>query len=197
MKNTIASEVSIELTIDKSRFVGILSPIHSKQEFQARVAQARMNHPKANHVIHAAIWDSSMSLDDDGEPAKTAASPMFDVLNHHQLTNVVCIAVRYFGGVKLGAGGLVRAYTKTAAQCIDAATILVPVSNPCYQLSMNYETFHKLPSMMPFQTHHIEYLELVHCRISFAESEEKTFLSLTHLFEEMNKQDNFIEYVVK
>jgi uncharacterized YigZ family protein len=197
MKNTIAKEVTIELTINKSRFVGILSPINSKQEFQARVAQARINHPKANHVIHAAIWDSSISLDDDGEPAKTAASPMYDVLNHHQLTNVVCIAVRYFGGVKLGAGGLVRAYTKTAAQCIEAATILTPVSNPCYQLIMNYETFNKLPSMIAFQTHHIEYLEQVHCRISLAESEEKTFLSLTHLFAETNKQDNFIEYVVK
>lgn len=197
MKNTIAKEVTIELTIDKSRFVGILSPIRSKQDFQARVAQARIDHPKANHVIHAAIWDSSMSLDDDGEPAKTAASPMFDVLNHHQLTNVVCIAVRYFGGVKLGAGGLVRAYTKTAAQCIEAATIITPVSHPCYQLILNYETFHKLPSMLAFQTHHIEYLELIHLRISLAESEEKTFRSLTHLFEETIKQDNFIEYVVK
>lgn len=185
------------MIINKSRFVGILSPVTSKTEMQARVAQARLDHPKANHVIHAALWDASMSLDDDGEPAKTAASPMVDVLNHHQLGNVVCIAVRYFGGVKLGAGGLVRAYTKTAAHCIEAATILTPVLRPCYQLTLDYETFHKLPSKLSFQTHHIEYDQDIHVVISIAEQDDKLFQSLTHLFVETIKQDNFTEYVVK
>ena len=197
MKTTIAQEVSIELIIEKSRFIGILSPIASKHDLRARITRARVDHPKANHVIHAAIWDTTMSLDDDGEPAKTAASPMFDVLNHHQLTNVVCLAIRYFGGIKLGAGGLVRAYTKTAAQCVEAATILTPVSHPCYQLSMSYEIYHKLPTMIAFQTHQIEYLDKVYLTLSIKENDSETFQSLVHMFDETIKQDNFIEYVVK
>ena len=197
MKTTIAQEVSIELNIEKSRFIGILSPIASKHDLQARITKARLDHPKANHVIHAAIWETTMSLDDDGEPAKTAASPMFDVLNHHQLTNVVCLAIRYFGGIKLGAGGLVRAYTKTAAQCVEAATILTPVSHPCYQLIMSYEIFHKLPTMIAFQTHQIEYSDKVYLTLSIKENDEETFQSLVHMFDETIKQDNFIEYVVK
>jgi uncharacterized YigZ family protein len=197
MKNTIASPVEIEHIIDKSRFLGILLPIQSKDELQQALLAIRQTHPKANHVVHAALFGDSMSLDDDGEPAKTSASPMLDVINHHQLTNVAMIAVRYFGGIKLGAGGLVRAYTKTASLAVEAATILVPEVRYPYVLRCTYETYYKLPTLLTYQTKNISYEDVVEVTIIVDKQKRSSLEALTHLFLDIKPLEEVVEYVAK
>jgi len=99
-----------ELLIKKSRFIGCVQPVPDRAGAQAIVAGLWQQHPQAAHVCWAAV--------DDGEPGGTAGRPMLDVLRHHDLDGVLATVVRYFGGVKLGAGGLVRAYTDSVAQAL-------------------------------------------------------------------------------
>ena len=197
MKNTVALKVEIEHVVDKSRFVGILLPVQSKEDLQQALSMIRKAHPKANHVVHAALFGEAMSLDDDGEPAKTSASPMLDVINHHQLTNVVMVAVRYFGGIKLGAGGLVRAYTKTASMAIESATILVPEVRYPFVIHCTYDAYYKLPTLLPYQVLHVDYQDHVTVTLQVDAPERSTLEKLSHLFIEMTALELVVEYVAK
>ena len=106
----------------KSRFIGHVFPVESEEEALERIQQLKKKYYVATHNCWAyVIRDGAMRFSDDGEPGGTAGNPMMQVLQREQLFNVVCIVTRYFGGVLLGAGGLVRAYTKGAKIAIDAA----------------------------------------------------------------------------
>lgn len=191
MARHIKDSVSTELVIDKSRFVGILSPCSSKAELEAILINTRMKHPKANHVVHAALFNQQMSISDDGEPAKTAASPMLEVLHHHDLINVVILAVRYFGGIKLGAGGLVRAYTKTAAETIKLATLYESVFVARYELYATYERWNKLQSDVSFLSiESIRYEDLVKGIVVLDKTEVKTLLSHEYHLERLSELDD-------
>ena len=106
----------------KSRFIGHVFPVESEEEALEKIQQLKKKYYDATHNCWAyVIRDGAMRFSDDGEPGGTAGNPMMQVLQREQLYNVVCIVTRYFGGVLLGAGGLVRAYTKGAKIAIDAA----------------------------------------------------------------------------
>jgi uncharacterized YigZ family protein len=115
-----------ELLIKKSRFLGCVQPAADRAAAQAIVAQLRAQHPGAAHVCWALMAGGQSAANDDGEPGGTAGRPMLDVLRHQELEGVVATVVRYFGGVKLGAGGLVRAYTDAVAQALLGA-VKVPL----------------------------------------------------------------------
>jgi uncharacterized YigZ family protein len=110
-----------ELVIKKSRFMACVEPMAGREEALARVAQLKAEHPDAAHVCWALLAGGQSAANDDGEPGGTAGRPMLDVLRHQDLQGVMASVVRYFGGVKLGAGGLVRAYTDAVAQALLAA----------------------------------------------------------------------------
>ena len=106
----------------KSRFIGRAWPVETEEEALEKIQQMKKQHYDATHNCWAyIIRDGAMRFSDDGEPGGTAGNPMMQVLQREQLYNVVCVVTRYFGGVLLGAGGLVRAYTKGAKIAIDAA----------------------------------------------------------------------------
>ena len=106
----------------KSRFIGRVWPVETEEEALARIQEMKKQHYDATHNCWAyVIKDGPMRFSDDGEPGGTAGNPMMQVLQREQLYNVVCVVTRYFGGVLLGAGGLVRAYTKGAKIAVDAA----------------------------------------------------------------------------
>ena len=106
----------------KSRFIGRCWLVETEEEALARIQEMKKQHYDATHNCWAyIIKDGPMRFSDDGEPGGTAGNPMMQVLQREQLYNVVCVVTRYFGGVLLGAGGLVRAYTKGAKIAIDAA----------------------------------------------------------------------------
>ncbi|GKS73471.1 IMPACT family protein [Acidovorax sp. SUPP950] len=107
-----------ELVIKKSRFIGCVQPMADRASAQATVDALWQQHPGAAHVCWALLAGGQSAAVDDGEPGGTAGRPMLEVLRHQDLEGVLATVVRYFGGVKLGAGGLVRAYTDTIAQAL-------------------------------------------------------------------------------
>ena len=121
MPNTLATAAHSELIIKKSRFIGCVQPMTDRAAAQAAVDALWKQHPGAAHVCWALLAGGQSAAVDDGEPSGTAGRPMLDVLRHQDLEGVLATVVRYFGGVKLGAGGLVRAYTDCVAQALLTA----------------------------------------------------------------------------
>jgi uncharacterized YigZ family protein len=121
MSKSIANAASSELLIKKSRFIGCVQPMADRAGAQKVVAALRAQHPGAAHVCWALLAGGHSAAVDDGEPSGTAGRPMLDVMRHQDLDGVLATVVRYYGGVKLGAGGLVRAYTECIAQALVAA----------------------------------------------------------------------------
>lgn len=118
MPFSIATAVHHELLIKKSRFIACVQPMTDRSAAQKVVAELWAQHPGAAHVCWALLAGGQSAAVDDGEPSGTAGRPMLDVLRHQDLEGVLATVVRYFGGVKLGAGGLVRAYTDSVAQAL-------------------------------------------------------------------------------
>ncbi|MDO8152569.1 YigZ family protein [Isoptericola sp. b408] len=124
LPRTLADPVDHELVIKKSRFLAHLAPVASETEADAVIAAVRKQHWDARHHCVAMVLGThadSQRSSDDGEPSGTAGVPMLEVLRHRRLTDVVAVVTRYFGGVLLGAGGLVRAYSAAVAGAVDAA----------------------------------------------------------------------------
>lgn len=115
---TLLAPVDHELVIKKSRFLARVQPVKNRAEAQALVLHLKQSHPDAVHVCWAMLAGGDSAAQDDGEPSGTAGRPMLEVLRHQDLDGVVATVVRYFGGIKLGAGGLVRAYTDAVAQAL-------------------------------------------------------------------------------
>ena len=129
---TIAHESEIEIVIKKSRFIGYAFLVSSAEEANEKLAALRKRQWDASHHCSAYVLGADKQLQkysDDGEPQGTAGMPILQVLHHKDVTNTMVVVVRYFGGVLLGAGGLVRAYSEAAAKALDAAGLCqyVPV----------------------------------------------------------------------
>lgn len=127
MPNTLAAAVHSDLTIKKSRFIGCVEPMRDRASAQARVIELWRQHPGATHVCWALLAGGQSAAVDDGEPSGTAGRPMLEVLRHQDLEGVLATVVRYYGGINLGAGGLVRAYTDAVASALTDA-VKVPLT---------------------------------------------------------------------
>ncbi|NLC00543.1 MAG: YigZ family protein [Pseudomonas formosensis] len=125
---SLAQSVHATLEIRKSRFIACVEPVADRASAQLRVAELRAEHPDAAHVCWALLAGGHSAAVDDGEPSGTAGRPMLEVLRHQQLDGVLASVVRYYGGIKLGAGGLVRAYTDAVAQALQQAEKVAPVA---------------------------------------------------------------------
>ena len=126
-----------ELVEKRSRFLGRVWPVESEEEARAYIEETKKRHYDARHNCWCwRLKDGPERYSDDGEPQGTAGQPMLNVFQREEVTNVCCVVTRYFGGVLLGAGGLVRAYTQAAKLALDDAGISVvrrwvEVSVPC------------------------------------------------------------------
>ncbi len=118
---TLSSPVHAELDIRKSRFLAVAMPVADRDEAMRVVQSLRAEHPTATHVCWALLAGGQSGMSDDGEPSGTAGRPILEVLRHHELDGVLAAVVRYYGGIKLGAGGLVRAYTDAIAAALKTA----------------------------------------------------------------------------
>ncbi|KXU83241.1 elongation factor [Paraburkholderia monticola] len=118
MSHTVSTTVSAELEIRKSRFIAYAIPVADRDAAMAELQRLRHEHPAATHVCWALLAGGQSGMSDDGEPSGTAGRPILEVLRHHDLEGVLGAVVRYYGGVKLGAGGLVRAYTDAIASAL-------------------------------------------------------------------------------
>ena len=113
-----------EIIIKNSRFITILVPITSKSNITNILDKIKENYPKAKHYCYAYITENSQKSSDDKEPSSTAGIPMLNVLIKNNIINVLAVTVRYFGGIKLGAGGLIRAYCKSVTTSLKNAKLI-------------------------------------------------------------------------
>jgi uncharacterized YigZ family protein len=118
---TLAAPITAELDIRKSRFISYAIPVADRDAAMHELRRLREAHPNATHVCWALLAGGQSGMSDDGEPSGTAGRPILEVLRHHDLDGVLAAVVRYYGGVKLGAGGLVRAYTDAIATALQNA----------------------------------------------------------------------------
>ena len=116
---SINNKIVYEYVIEKSRFIGVLYRVNSKEEIDKYLEDIRKEYKDATHYCYAYKLDSIRKSSDDGEPGGTAGVPMMEVLNSLDLDFILAIVIRYFGGIKLGAGGLVRAYRKTLVDALS------------------------------------------------------------------------------
>ena len=130
---TIDSIFTNEIVIKNSRFITILFPLYEDNILEF-VNKVKADYPKATHYCYAYVTEKHQKASDDGEPGGTAGLPMLNVLLKEEMLNVLAVTVRYFGGIKLGAGGLVRAYTKSVKEAIDNTSI-IPVEKG-YRISI-------------------------------------------------------------
>ena len=123
----IQTEANSEFTEQKSKFLGFAFPVYDEQEIKSILARLRAEHPNANHVCYAYRLGERYDhyrFSDDGEPGGTAGRPIFGQIEAFDLTNILVASVRYFGGVKLGTGGLVSNYQKSAKVTLESAQII-------------------------------------------------------------------------
>lgn len=141
---TIKERHHTEEIIKKSRFICHLNRVSSEEEARAIISQIKKEHHKASHSCSAMIIGEKHSLkrsSDDGEPSGTAGIPMLNVLEKKELTNILAVVTRYFGGVKLGTGGLIRAYSSSVATALSQAELVQVKTQAGLQLTLSYAQY--------------------------------------------------------
>ena len=121
---TINFKTTNELIINKSRFIALLYPLNNIDAFSKYLAITKEKYPNATHYCYAYIFDNFKKMSDDKEPSGTAGKVILNVLEKKNLNFILCIVVRYFGGIKLGSGGLIRAYSNSCIDALKKASII-------------------------------------------------------------------------
>ena len=121
---SIDKNVKNEIIINKSRFITFLFKLNKKDDVETLINKVKNEYKDATHYCYAYIIDGYMKCTDDGEPSKTAGAPLLNVLEKNKLDYILVIVVRYFGGIKLGTGGLVRAYTRSITDCLNLVNVI-------------------------------------------------------------------------
>ena len=135
---TIKEAVQFEINVKKSQFICSLFPTRTKKESKEIIQKLNEQYNDATHNCTAYIVSDGEGFDDDGEPGGTAGKPMINVLRKNELHNITAVVTRYFGGIKLGAGGLVRAYSKSVMEAIGEAEIVEIEEYSVYRLIFEY-----------------------------------------------------------
>ncbi|RBQ22949.1 hypothetical protein ALNOE001_13420 [Candidatus Methanobinarius endosymbioticus] len=135
---TIAEPYQVELEIKKSQFICRIFPAKNSKEAKDIISNISKKYKDATHNCYTYIVSDGESYDDDGEPSGTAGKPMLNILKKNELNNIVAIVTRYFGGIKLGAGGLIRAYGKSVIEAINSGNIVEMKNYNIYEISTDY-----------------------------------------------------------
>lgn len=148
--STIRGEASAEQIIEKSRFITYVSPAETKEEAELFIASIKKKHKDATHNVPAMVLGDKQQIQwasDDGEPQGTSGAPMVQMLVAQGITNIVVVVTRYFGGIKLGTGGLVRAYTSSAKLGLEAAGICDVCERSVLTYALDYTYLTKLQNL--------------------------------------------------
>ena len=140
---TVEKETVIEFEEKKSKFIGYIKPVSTVEEAEKFIASIREMHPNATHNVplYRVVEEGQeyFKYNDDGEPTNTAGKPMAEILNILDVYNVAIVATRYFGGIKLGAGGLIRNYAKTVKIAVNEAGIVEYKEKSLFIIDYDYE----------------------------------------------------------
>lgn len=178
---TLKTTASDEIIISKSRFIAHCARVETEEDAQAFIDAIKKEHRNATHNCSAYVigeHDQIQKANDDGEPSGTAGVPILDVLKKQHLKDTVVVVTRYFGGIKLGAGGLVRAYGKTTTVGIDAAGVVERRLHDKLKISADYTWLGKLENELRNSTYileHIDYAEGVEFTVLVPIEETEAF----------------------
>lgn len=148
---TVKKEALDEYIVKKSRFIGHIKPVTTQEEALAFISEVSKKHWDATHNVYAYILREGgvKRFSDDGEPQGTAGIPVLDVLEKSGLTDCAVVVTRYFGGIMLGAGGLVRAYSHSASIAVTAGEIITRALCARMKITADYTFYGKLSSLIP------------------------------------------------
>lgn len=148
---TIYEKAQASFIEKKSEFIGYLAPVKTSEEAVAFINEIRALHRKATHNVYAYILrdGTTARYSDDGEPQGTAGVPVLDVLKKEGLTDLCCVVTRYFGGILLGGGGLVRAYSHAAKIAVDASRRMIMCACHRLELTLDYTLYGKISYALP------------------------------------------------
>ncbi|HIT38019.1 MAG TPA: YigZ family protein [Candidatus Onthousia faecipullorum] len=137
MKSIIKKEI-YEVTIKNSKFIGVIIPIESLDDVKDNINDIKEEYKNATHYCYAFTLINNKGFSDDGEPNKTAGIPILNVIEDNNLVNVLVIVIRYFGGIKLGPGGLIRAYSNTCKEVINKSTLVELINGIEASITFSY-----------------------------------------------------------
>ena len=148
---TIKKNVTNEIIINKSKFITKLIKINNEEEVKEKLDLLKREYKDATHYCYAYITGNIKRFNDDGEPGGTAGMPILNVLENNDLTNILGVVIRYFGGIKLGAGGLVRAYTKAITECLNNIEIANLTDGINFKIEFTYDSIKKIDNILKNQ----------------------------------------------
>lgn len=189
--NSILSPQKGKMTEQRSKFLSFVFPCKSVEEQTAFVKKMRSEYPSATHICYASaidIGDIQYFSSDDGEPSKTAGVPILNAIKEKQLVNVIVFVVRYFGGIKLGTSGLIKAYKESAELCLKK--IVSVEKKRLFKMSCAYENFDKVKKLAFKNGNKIEneiFLDDVTFCIYLRENEEKLYLNVVDSLDDLHK----------
>jgi uncharacterized YigZ family protein len=184
-----------EIIIQKSRFITYLARATTEEQAQAFISELKKKHHDANHNCYAYVFGERNEIqkaNDDGEPSGTAGVPMLEVLKKRDLRDTVVVVTRYFGGIKLGGGGLIRAYGSSVSEALDAVGVVDRIEHTVVSVTVDYTWLGKLENELRASVHQIDqihYLDQVQIDVLFKTADVPDFLDwMTNM---TNGQANF------
>jgi len=186
---TLKTNNSYELEIKKSKFISKIYKINTIEEATSILLDLKKQYNDATHICYAYIVNEYKKSSDDGEPGGTAGIPMLQVLEKNNLNYILCVVIRYFGGIKLGAGGLVRAYTKSVSDLIKQTDIVELIQGYKIKLTAPYEEQKKLDYILK----DIQYEKIYNTDITYLLNISKENITLIQNYNYEIEKEIFIE----
>lgn len=178
---TVKKPTMVEITIQKSRFIGHVRRVSSEEEARSIIDAISKEHWKANHNCYAYVVGEDSGIQkasDNGEPAGTAGVPILEVIKKKNLRDTLIVVTRYFGGIKLGAGGLIRAYSKTASAAISASGIVERLAMKVFAVKIDYSLYGTIENALretPYLTKNTTFTDIVTIEIAVRMDEADIF----------------------
>ena len=177
----IKEECTNTIVIEKSRFITYLEYCENEEQYKEYLKTIKKKHYDATHVCSAFLGKDTRRSSDDGEPSGTAGVPMLSCLDKHGMENTAAFVVRYFGGIKLGAGGLIRAYSSSVSEAIKQADLVEDRMFNQYTITLNYETANRVDYLLNKECEEVETEYSENVKYTFLTNDEKVLNRIEEL----------------
>ena len=177
----IKEECTNTIVIEKSRFITYLEYCENEEQYKEYLKTIKKKHYDATHVCSAFLGKDTRRSSDDGEPSGTAGVPMLLCLDKHGMENTAAFVVRYFGGIKLGAGGLIRAYSSSVSEAIKQADLVEDRIFNQYTITLNYETANRIDYLLNKECEEVETEYSENVKYTFLTNDEKVLNRIEEL----------------
>jgi uncharacterized YigZ family protein len=175
---SIKNEVNNEIVIKNSKFITIISKVYNENDVEETLDNIKKKYKDATHYCYAYIIDNIKRFSDDNEPSKTAGMPIMEVLSKNNLNYVLGVVVRYYGGIKLGAGGLIRAYANSIKEALNKGTIVDLIKGKRVEITFDYDNTLEINYILNESfIEEKEYGEKVKCIVKIREDKYNSVLS--------------------